>query len=149
VIDWELIGEVRYKKDIFIGKLNVSDCYRRKHQPIIDRINYHSAMDAMYNDEIAHAEEDGEFMEDLFSTLNENQVEFIKFEISESEGGYGFKIISDKPSWKPEWEKGYDKPLMNVWVDQSSGYPCEDCYSGFVYVELIENEKYIQWSFSM
>lgn len=146
-IDWDIFNEIR-KKDIFIGKLNISECYSRKHQPIIDRINFHSAMRAFEYDEMERYGKDNDFLEELYSTLNQEQVQFIKDEIHQSEGGYEFKIISDIPSWKPEWQKGYEKPLMQVWVDQSVGW-CEDDYYGFVYVEIIENNKYLQWSYSM
>lgn len=147
MFDWDSLEDIRVK-DIFIGKLNVSEGYRRKHQPIIDRINCFSAMNDMYADERARAKIDNDFMEALYSTLNDSEIQFIKDEIEQSEGGYEFNFIRDKPNLAPECEKDDDN-CFTTYAEQWSEYPCEDCYSGYVYVELIENEKYLKWSFSM
>ena len=148
MFNWDLVEDVRGKKDIFIGKLNVSEGYRRKHQPIIDRIDFHSAMDSMYYYEIARGKVDKEFLDNLYSTLDDNQIQFIKEEIEQSEGGYEFKFIKDKPNLAPKCEKDNDN-CFTTYAEQWSEYPCEDCYSGYVYVEFIENKKYLKWSFSM
>jgi len=147
MFDWDLLEDNR-KKDVFVGKLNISEGYRRKCQPIIDKINFHSAMRSFEYDEMERYGRDNDFLEDLYSTLNEKQIELIKYEISQSEGGSGFEMISDIPSWEAEWRKGYDKPLMQVWVDQSVGC-CEDDYYGYVYVEIIPDKKYLKWFYSM
>ncbi len=42
-----------------------------------------------------------------------------------------------------------DDNCFTVYAEQWSSYPCEDCYSGYVYVELIPDKKYLKWSFSM
>ena len=136
------------KKDVFIGKLNISDCYRRKTEAISEKLHYESAMRDYYIEEIAKAEEDKQLLREIYSTLNSDQIQFIENEIKESEGGYDFKIITEKPILQIEHEKE-DDDSFNTYVEQWSSYPCEDCYSGYVYLELIENKKYLKWSYSM
>ena len=146
-MNWDLFDETT-DKDVFVGKLNISEGYRRKRFPIELKLDYESGMKAYYKDEIERHSKDNVLLDGVYSSLSDEQVEFIKYEIEQSEGGVDFKIISDMPSWKPEWRKGYSKPLMQVWVDQSVGH-CEDDYYGYVYIEIIPDKKYLKWYYSM
>ena len=109
-------------------------------------------MDNFYREDmkaqIALKVSDEAILDKVFSSLSANQVEFIKTEIEESEGGHHFEILNDKPDLEIEYEKE-DENSFNTYVSQWNEYPCEDCYSGYVYVELEENKKYLKWSYSM
>jgi len=133
-----------YKKDKFLGKINVSEAYSRKRDVAFSLMG----LDSYYRGENKRLKEQKEFLESFYTTLTKEQVEFIKDEIEQSEGGDDFEIIKQKPSCEAEWLKGYDKPLMQVWVDQTCGMSGDD-YSGYVYIEIIENEKYLKWFYAM
>jgi len=138
----------REYKDKFIGKLNITECYNRKHQPIIDQINFNSAMDGWQEELNLQYEQDKKVLDELYKTLNDRQIQFIKDEIEESCGGSSFQIINNKPSLNVEFEK--EEPHeFNTFVDQWNNYPCEDCYSGYVYVEIEEDKKYLMWHYEM
>ncbi len=101
-------------------------------------------MDSYYREENKRHKKQKEFLEAFYCTLTEEQVEFIKDEIEQSEGGDNFELIKDKPGWGAEWTKGYDKPLMQVWVDQTCGMS-GDSYSGYVYIEIEPDKLYLKW----
>ena len=138
----------REYKDKFIGKLNITECYNRKRQPIIDQINFNDAMNGYHEDLNFRYEQDEKILDDLYQTLNDEQIQFIKDEIEESEGGYDFEIINYKPSLEIEFHKT-ESHEFNTFVDQYNSCPYEDCYSGYVYIELEENTKFLKWSYSM
>lgn len=63
----------------------------------------------------------------------------------EAETHNPFKIV-EKP--KGQWqEEGCYESLGGVWVEQSSPYPCEDCYYGTVTVK-IDEKRYLEMPFS-
>lgn len=135
------------KKDTFIGKLNITEAYKRRQEHIMLPRLMADAYGSWHDEMMEQSKKDYNVTESLFSTLSEDQILFIKGEIEESEGGTNFEIITSKPSFDPEFTKD-DGYLMNVWVDQSCGMAGDDYY-GYVYVEIIEDEKYLKWYYSM
>lgn len=63
----------------------------------------------------------------------------------EAETHNPFAIVR-KP--KGQWQEERDFPLLGgVWVDQSTSYPCEDCYYGTVTVR-IDDKRWLEMPFN-
>lgn len=111
---------------------------------IVEQVSFTDVIE----DENERYQRDAKVLNELYSTLMDEQIDFIKSEIEESEGGVDFEIVENKPKWDMEREKE-DNNEFNVWVDQSTYGESYDSYHGYVYIEIIPNKKYLKWYYSM
>lgn len=150
MIDWDDLPLVKKKKEILIGKLNVSEAYARIREPIKNDLLCQAGMRAWHKEEMEMIKKDLAILQSVYDSLSNEEIQFIKDEIDECCSAWGFEIVKDKPSFAPDYTKEDDDCLFDLYINQTvnGGYTGDE-FAGDIYIELIPNKKYLKWSYCM
>jgi len=137
------------QKDIVIDEINIVECFNRRRDELNAHLSYISYLREEAKEADIMLQKDNKVLSDLFSTLNQGQVDFIKNEIEECHS-FNFSIIDKIPENIPlEYSKDEENPnSFDLYIKQWSSYPCEDCFEGIAFLVIIPNEKVLSWHYS-
>lgn len=125
------------------------DCKTQGEQQAKDE--YQKSEEEYYQEQLRQQERDQKLLRKLRKRLPTKIMKQVELEVSYHGGQEGYKIVT-QDQCKGDRMKGKDYfgdgrcPIRTVYDDVSSGgYPCDDCYSGDIYIYIGKGQYFNMW----